>query len=203
MLKNLAKRQGLVPLLLGVVLLSAASYLFLFAPKLREVRRLQAEVRAREAEAAEALRAWGEAVQVGPGVLRRDEERVRAWRKRVPDAPRVEDLMEELTREAVRRGLRDVRIAVPVEADPGRGDGRSSVEGPGAGGEARRKEQQGPLGEIRLRVTFVSGYQEMASFVDALPRMQRLVAIGSLSVRRREGRMETTVDLSAYWREKP
>lgn len=199
--KRLAKREGVFPLLLGVALLSVASYLLVFSPKLRELRRLQAEVRSRTAEAGEALRLWGETAQAPGEGIRREEERVHAWRERVPDTPDVERLMDEVSREAVRHRLKDFRLTVPADAGGEKGGG-GAAQGPGAPGEGAEKERPKEFGEVRFRVTFVSTYKDMAAFVDGIPRIRRLLAIRSLSVRERDGEMETSLDLSAYWKGK-
>lgn len=205
---NLARRGGVVPLLIGVAVLSAASYFLLFAPKLAEVRRLQAEVRAREAEAGEALRHLAEAAGSPGDRVRRDEERARAWRERVPASPEIDRLMEQLSREAVRHRLRDFRLTAGSASEVPGDAGAEAALGPAGAGEADRaravpeREANRGFGEIRLRMAFSSGYKELAAFLDALPRMRRLVAIRAMTVREREGRMEASIDVSAFWKEK-
>src|SRR3990172_8605650 len=55
-------------------------------------------------------------------------------------------------------------------------------------------------GEIRFRVAFFSTYKEMAAFLDGVPRMKRLLSIRNLEVSEKEGEMETTLELSAFYR---
>jgi hypothetical protein len=39
----------------------------------------------------------------------------------------------------------------------------------------------------------------MAEFVDGIPRMKRLLSVRSLAVGEKDGEMQTTLDLSAYY----
>ena len=80
-------KEGILPVVLGLAALGAASYFLLFAPELREIRSLRAEIAAKDAEVAEAmkLRTAVAESRVGEGALW--EERLRTWERRVPSTP--------------------------------------------------------------------------------------------------------------------
>ena len=73
------RKEGILPVVLGLAALGAASYFLLFAPELRTIRSLRAEIAAKDAEVSEAMKLRTEVAQssVGEGV--RWEERLRAW----------------------------------------------------------------------------------------------------------------------------
>src|SRR3989304_4864275 len=75
-------KEGILPVVLGLAALGAASYFLLFAPELREIRSLRAEIAAKDAEVAEAmkLRTAVAESRVGEGALW--EERLRTWERR-------------------------------------------------------------------------------------------------------------------------
>ncbi len=201
------RKGGIVPLVLVLCALSAVSYLLVFSPKIREVRRLQVEVAAREAEMGSAVRLWGEMLTSEDEATRRLEERARDWRERVPEAPETDRLMAEIGRRAVLHDLRAFRLTVPVESGPG-GSGAVEVAtaapgAPSASGAsaAAGTGQENPAmpQEVRLRLTFRSSYRDLAAFVDGIPRMKRLLSLRSLSVHEKDGAMESTVEISAYY----
>ncbi|HEY7585589.1 MAG TPA: type 4a pilus biogenesis protein PilO, partial [Candidatus Deferrimicrobiaceae bacterium] len=66
--------------------------------------------------------------------------------------------------------------------------------------EGTAQEKNASAEEIRLRLSFSSTYRDMAEFVDGIPRMKRLLSIRSVVVKEREGEMETTLELSAFYR---
>ena len=200
------KGTGIALSLLALVALSGASWFFLFAPKLREIRRLQADVAAADAEMGTALRAWEEMAHTSRSDIDRLERTVIEWRDKVPDLPETERLLDELGRQAVRHKGRAFRLSAPEESGgrkdgsavsgPGGGEGAAGEEGKGTQGE----EGKGTQGEIRLRLSFRSSYREMAGFLDDIPRMKRLVSVRTVSIREAEGDMETTLDLAAFYR---
>src|SRR3972149_9742192 len=74
-------KEGILPVVLGLAALGAASYFLLFAPELREIRSLRAEIAAKDAEVAEAmkLRTAVAESRVGEGALW--GERLRTWER--------------------------------------------------------------------------------------------------------------------------
>src|SRR3989304_282199 len=88
MSSRLPWKEGILPVVLGLAALGAASYFLLFAPELREIRSLRAEIAAKDAEVAEAmkLRTAVAESRVGEGALW--EERLRTWERRGPSPPR-------------------------------------------------------------------------------------------------------------------
>ncbi len=201
------RKGGVVPLVLVLCALSAASYLLVFSPKIREVRRLQAEVAAREAEMGSAVRLWGEMLASEDEATQRLEARARDWRERVPEAPETDRLMAEIGRRAVLHDLRAFRLTVPVESGPAAGAAvEVSTTGPGAppaagappAGGAGPENPAMPQ-EVRLRLTFRSSYRDLAAFVDGIPRMKRLLSLRSLNIHEKDGATESTVEMTAYY----
>ncbi|HBO68782.1 MAG TPA: hypothetical protein DD658_00920 [Deltaproteobacteria bacterium] len=188
------KARGILLVASALAVSSALSYFLVFAPKFREVKRLQAELIVAEADMGKALEVWGEMSHTSRADIDRLEGIVLTWRDKVPVSPDAGTLLEEFGRQAVRQNLRALRISVPEKTDPG---GGSTVSGPG-GGE-KEAEEKTP-GEIRFRVAFFSTYKEMAAFLDGVPRMKRLLSIRNLEVSEKEGEMETTLELSAFYR---
>jgi hypothetical protein len=189
----------MIALLGALAVLSAVSYLLVFAPKIREVRRLQEDVEARQAETGNALRVWGRMTRTAGAETLHWEEQLKTWREKVPDAPEEDALMADIGRLAVLHNLKGFRLSIPPEAGAGAG---AAVEGPGAtaSAEGTEEEKHRPDGEIRYRLSFLSTYRDMAGLVDAIPARKRLLAIRSIAVRERDGEMETTMELSAFYR---
>jgi hypothetical protein len=177
--------------------LSAVSYLLVFAPKIRELQRLREDVDARQAEMGSALRLWGRMASTGDAESRAWEEQVMSWRERVPESPETEALMTEIVRHAVIHNLKGFRLSIPTDAKVEKG---GTVEGPGLSAEAESRNVSGFAGELRLRLSFFSTYRDMAGFVDGVPRMKRLLSIRSVDVNEKDGEMETTLELSAFYR---
>jgi Tfp pilus assembly protein PilO len=186
-----------LPLIGVLAALSAVSYFLVFAPKIREIQRLQEEVTLRQTEMGDALRLWGRMARTGGEESRRWEEQVKAWRERVPETPKTDGLMAEIVRQVVFHNLMGFRLSVSTDAKAGRS---GTVEGPGAFTEGAVQEKNKFAEEFRLRLSFFSTYRDMAEFVDGIPRMNRLLSIRSVAVREKDGEMETTLELSAFYR---
>src|SRR3990172_1496441 len=192
--KTREKRRGTLLVAPALAVSSALSYFLVFGPKFREVKRLQTELIVAEADMRKALEVWGEMSHTSRADIDRLETIVLTWRDKVPESPDAGTLLEEFGREALRQNLRALRLSVPEKTAPG---GGSTVSGPG-GGE-KEAEEKTP-GEIRFRVAFFYTYREMAAFLDGVPRMKRLLSIRNLEVREKDGEMETTLELSAFYR---
>jgi hypothetical protein len=195
--KERLKKGGVLPLLGVLAALSAVSYFLVFAPKIREVQRLREEVEVRQTEMGAVLRLWGRMARTGGEESRRWEEHVKAWREKVPETPETDGLMAEIVRQVVLHNLMGFRLAISTDAKAGRS---GTVEGPGAFAEGAEQEKNRFAGELRLRISFFSTYRDMAEFVDGIPRMKRLLSIRSVAVREKDGEMETTLELSAFYR---
>jgi Tfp pilus assembly protein PilO len=199
--KDLLKKTGIIPYVAGLVLLTVVSYLLIFSPKIKEIRRLQAEVAARETEMGSAIRLWSDMVRMPGQETRRWEQQVREWREKVPETPETERLMEEIGRRAVLHNLKGFRLVVPEE-------GKAQIAGPfdppglvssAAPADTTEKERAKVFDELHVRLSFFSSYKDMAEFVDGIPRMKRLLSVRSLTVGEKDGEMQTTLDLSAYY----
>jgi Tfp pilus assembly protein PilO len=195
--KERLKKGGVLHLFGALFALSAVSYFLVFAPKLREVQRLKEDVEARQAGMDSALRLWGRMASTGGEESRRWEEQAKAWRERVPETPETDGLMAEVARNVVLHNLKGFRLSIPAD---GKAEKSGTVEGPGASAEGTAQEKNASAEEIRLRLSFSSTYRDMAEFVDGIPRMKRLLSIRSVVVKEREGEMETTLELSAFYR---
>lgn len=178
----------------GILFLSVLSYLGLFAPKLAAVRQLRGDAETANQELAQALSAWQEIVHSSRGDIARLERLAATWETRVPREPETERLMEEFVREAARHHLRSLRIEIP-ESNGAVSTG--TVSGPG---QPEPEPEKKAMEELALRVTFSSTYRDMAEFLEAIPRMKRLASVRSVTIRRHEGRMETEIVLSAFYR---
>jgi Tfp pilus assembly protein PilO len=176
---------------------SALSYFLVFAPKFREVQRLQTEVIASEADMRKALEVWGEMSHTSRSDIDRLERIVLSWRDKVPESPEAGTLLEEIGRQAVRHHLHALRLSVPEHSAAEQGE---TVTGPGGAADTEGTSKEQTPGEIRFRVVFFSSYRDMADFLDEIPRMKRLVSIRNLAIRGKDREMETTVELSAYHR---
>lgn len=192
---KLSMKEGILPLAAGLLLLAVASYFLLFAPELRTIAALKAEIAAREAEVGEALKLRAVAAESRAGEGAKWEQRLRSWEERVPSSPGTDRLLTEVGEHAVRHNLKAFGLA-PAPADPG-AQGASPPEA-GAGGTP--PNAKGKMVESRYRITFRSTYRDMAEFVDGLPRMRRLLTVRSVSIKEKSDAMVTTVDFSAWHR---
>ncbi len=200
------------PLLLLVGSLATASLLLhaaVFAPKIRAIDGLKLEAAARQERASSSLRQWEE-------MPRRKDEKTRVWEEavarfdeRVPSGPEQERFMAEVGALVVRHQLREFRLSVSdgMDAAPAAGTAQgqvSSAPAPGGtSGEGGTPEGGPSFTEIRYRLLFCSAYRDLAGFLDDLPRLKRLVAIRSVAIREREGKMETALEISIFCRGGP
>jgi Tfp pilus assembly protein PilO len=199
-MKAFLNRAGIFPYVAGLVLLTIVSYLLVFAPKLKEIRRLQAEVTVKESEMGNSIHLWSDMVRTPVPEVQRWEERVREWRERVPAAVETDKLLAEIGRRAALHNLKGFRLIVPDEGKmPAAGTGAPPGFSPPAPAEAAPPEKTKGFEELRFRVTFLSGYKDMAEFVDGIPRMKRLLSVRNLAISEKDGEMETQVDLTAYY----
>ncbi len=196
-MKEDIRKKKLLQVLGALAVLSVLSYLLVFAPKLREVRRLQAQVAAEQTEMGNSLRRWGAMARTAVDETRRWENQVLAWRDKVPGTPETDRLMAEIGRKAVIHNLKGFRLIIPTDVKAVKS---GVAEGPGASVEGTEPDKSKAFGEIRLQMTFFSTYRDMAEFVDGIPGMKRLLAIRSLSVKEKDGEMETTLELAAFHR---
>jgi len=192
-----AKIKEIHLLLSALLVLSALSYFLVFSPKVHEVRRLEAEVAAANADMEASLKAWEEMSRTSRIDIDILEKRVAEWRSKVPESPETESLLIELGRHAARHRVRSFRLSAPTEEPSA---SVSAVAGPpvssappGEGGKA------GP-GEIRFQLAFFSTYRDMAEFLDGIPKMNRLLSVNELKIREKDGEMATDVELSAFFR---
>ena len=186
------KREGVLPVLLGLLALAAASYYFLFAPELRTVRGLKEEIARKEAEVADTM-ALRTAVEESRGDGGKSWYlRLRSWEERIPVSPEPHRLLSEIGELAARHRLESFGLSV-VPRDPG---GDPPQAAPEAGAPAKKER----MPEVRYRMTFRSTYRDLAGFLDDIPRMRRLLSVRSVSIRGEEGAMVATVDVSAWHR---
>ncbi len=176
------RKEGILPVALGLAALGVASYFLLFAPELRTIRSLRAEITAKDAEVAEAMKLRTEVAQCRVGEGARWEERLRTWERRVPSTPDAEHLLAEIGEMAVRHNLKAFGLTVAPA---------------GAGAPAQGKE--GAV-EARFRLTFRSTYRDLAEFLDEIPRARRLLTIRSVSVKEKADAMAAEIELSAWHR---
>jgi Tfp pilus assembly protein PilO len=184
------RKEGILPVALGLAALGAASYFLLFAPELRAIASLRAEIAAKDAEVAEAMKLRTEVAQSRVGEGAQWEERLRVWERRVPHTPDTEHLLAEIGEMAVRHNLMSFGLTVPPAAG-------GAAPDPAAAGAAQGKE--GPV-ETRYRLAFRSTYRDLAEFLDGIPRARRLLTIRSVSVKEKADAMTAEIELSAWHR---
>jgi Tfp pilus assembly protein PilO len=189
------KKEGILPVVLGLAALGVASYFLLFAPELRTIGSLRAEIAAKDAEVAEAMKLRTEVAESRVGEGARWEERLRTWERRVPPTPDTERLLSEIGEMAVRHNLRAFGLTVAPAA--GSSQGGAAPEPVAGVGEPPGKE--GAV-EARFRLTFRSTYRDLAEFLDGIPRARRLLTIRSVSVREKADAMTAEIELSAWHR---
>jgi Tfp pilus assembly protein PilO len=191
------RKEGILPVVLGLAALGVASYFLLFAPELRTIRSLRAEIAAMDAEVAEAMKLRTEVAQSRVGEGARWEERLRTWERRVPSTPDTEHLLAEIGDMAVRHNLKAFGLTVaPAEGSSQGGDAPDPAAA-GAGPPAQGKES---AVESRFRLTFRSTYRDLAEFLDGIPRARRLLTIRSVSVKEKADAMAAEIELSAWHR---
>lgn len=195
--EKIAKLKEIHMLVLVLLALSAGSYFFVFSSKLAKVHRLQAEVVAANADMESALSAWDEMSRTSRSDIDILEKRVEQWRSKVPESPETESLLQELGRDATRHRLRSFRLSVPAERSSSM---TGAVAGPSLGSEEPGEGENRAPGEIRLQLAFHSTYRDMAEFLDGVPKMRRLMSVNTLTIREKDGEMETDVTLSAFYR---
>src|SRR3990170_8281011 len=129
------RKEGVLPVALGLAALGVASYFLLFAPELREIRSLRAEIAAKDAEVSEAMKLRTEVAEsrVGEGALW--EERLRTWERRGPSTPDTQRLLPEIGELAGRHNLKAFGLT-----------GASSAPDPSvAAPEAERDSKEGAV----------------------------------------------------------
>ena len=188
------RKEGILPVALGLAALGVASYFVLFVPELRTIPSLRAEIAAKDAEVAEAMKLRTEVAQSRVGEGARWEERLRTWERRVPSTPDTEHLLAEIGEMAVRHNLKAFGLTVPPAAGSVQG---GAAPDPTATGAAQGKE--GAV-EARFRLTFRSTYRDLAEFLDEIPRARRLLTVRSVSVREKADAMAAEIELSAWHR---
>ncbi|MGB7629510.1 MAG: hypothetical protein WBM29_00350 [Candidatus Deferrimicrobium sp.] len=188
------RKEGILPVALGLAAFGAASYFLLFAPELRTIGTLRAEISAKDAEVAEAMKLRTEVAQSRVGEGARWEERLRAWERRVPSTPDTEHLLAEIGEMAVRHNLKAFGLTVAPAAGQAQGGDPTAT---GGGAPAQGKEE---AVEARFRLTFRSTYRDLAEFLDEIPRGRRLLTIRSVSVREKADAMAAEIELSAWHR---
>ena len=187
------RKEGILPVALGLAALGAASYFLLFAPELRTIRSLRAEVAVKDAEVSEAMKLRTEVTQSRVGEGTRWEERLQAWERRVPSTPDTGRLLAEIGEMAVRHNLKAFGLTVPPAAG-------GAVPDPTATGAAAFAQGKGGAVEARFRLAFRSTYRDLAEFLDEIPRARRLLTIRAVSVREKADAMAAEIELSAWHR---
>ncbi len=188
------RKEGILPVVLGLAALGVASYFLLFAPELRTIGSLRAEIAAKDAEVAEAMKLRTEVAQSRVGEGARWEERLRAWERRVPSTPDTGHLLAEIGEMAVRHNLKVFGLTVAPAAGSAQGGDPAA-----AGAAAPAQGKEGAV-EARFRLTFRSTYRDLAEFLDEIPRARRLLTIRSVSVREKADAMAAEIELSAWHR---
>ena len=187
------RKEGILPVALGLAALGVASYFLLFVPELRTIGSLRAEIAAKDAEVAEAMKLRTEVAQSRVGEGAQWEERLRTWERRVPSTPDTEHLLAEIGEMAVRHNLKAFGLTVA----PAAGSAQGGDPAAGAGAPAQAKE--GAV-EARFRLTFRSTYRDLAEFLDGIPRARRLLTIRSVSIKEKADAMAAEIELSAWHR---
>jgi Tfp pilus assembly protein PilO len=193
---QLWKKEGILPLVLGLLALGAASYFLLFAPELRTIRELKAEIAAKETEVGEALKLRTMVAESRAGEAAKWEQRLRLWEERVPSAPETERMLAEVGELAVRHNLKAFGLA-PAVADAASGQGAPPAEAEGKATAGNNRER---MVESRYRVSFQSSYRDLAEFLDAVTKTRRLLTVRSVSVKEKSDAMVATVEFSAWHR---
>jgi len=183
------KKEGILPVLLGLLALAAASYRFVFAPEIAAVRGLKEEIARKDAEVAETMALRSAVEESRRSGEKSWDTRLRYWEERVPVSPEPERLLAEIAGQAARHRLRSFALSV-VSAEP------APQVPPGEGAPAEKER----MPEVRYRMTFRSTYRDLAGFLDDIPRMRRLLSVRSVSIKGEEGAMAATVEVSAWHR---
>jgi Tfp pilus assembly protein PilO len=194
---DLWKKEGILPLALGLFVLAAASYFLLFLPELRTIRILKADIASKEAEVAEALKLRASVAESRTGDKGRWERQLRSWEERVPSSPESERLLAEIGEQAVRHNLKSFGLTVVADSlVQGATPQEAGVEGTGTDGKGR-------MLETRYRITFRSTYRDLAEFLDEILRMRRLLTVRSVSIKEASGAMASAIEISAWYRGRP
>lgn len=193
------RRKEVGYLLLGLAATCVLAWFLVYSPAIRELKRLKAEVAARQDAMAESMRAWSDMRVSKGGEAKGWDASLRRWDERVPPGPATDALMTEIGAQAVRHGLAAFRLTVPAE-----GSGSGTMAGAMAGADAATDnvDSNRPT-ELKYEIAFRSSYRELSAFLDELPHLRRLVALQALQVREDEGAMVSTLSISVYHRGKP
>ncbi len=193
----LLRKEGILPVVLGLAVLGVASYFLLFLPELRTIRSLRAEIASKDAEVTEALKLRTEVTQSRVGEGAGWEERLRTWERRVPFTPDTERLLAEIGEMAVRHDLKSFGLTVAPAGASAPGGSAPEASAPAGGGPGPVTEE---VVETRFRISFRSTYRDLAEFLDEIPRMRRLLAIRTVAVKEKADAMTAEVELSAWHR---
>ncbi|HEY3488688.1 MAG TPA: hypothetical protein VGK27_01040 [Candidatus Deferrimicrobiaceae bacterium] len=191
------KKKEIGYLLLGLAAACIIAWVLVYAPAIRELKRLKAEVAVRQDAMAESMRQWSDMRRSKGGETQGWEASVRRWDERVPGTPMADALMAEISAQAVRHGLTVFRLTLPAE-----GAEENAMAGVPAGGDPAQDNVDRPV-EQKYEIVFRSSYRDLAGFLDELPHLRRLITLRALQVREDEGAMESKLSISAWHRGKP
>ena len=193
-------RIGII--LLPFILISSGAYLFLFAPKIKEIGRVTDELAAIEKKILDA-RILKSECDLPTDEEKRfwEETKLELWSK-IPPQENLLSLMEDLAKIAKEVGIRDISFDLEKKGGASRLERQPPVPSP-------MEAEAAPPGQITslelkldsffLKTSFHCHYQYLASFSEGVERLPRLLEIESLQIKRELPMMAVELVLKAYY----
>src|SRR5574341_460495 len=174
--------------------------------KIRDIQRLRSEILRVEGKLSKGQELWRSSPPLGPREreeLQKAQERLLRMLPKEKDVPSV---LQEISRVAqdynlTNLSLTTVEAAAPSTAAPPPAPGapQAVVVKPAPVPSPAVAGPPGPIDFFSIKLTFAGDYREIASFVEGLQRISRLVTIQSLQLQRALPLVVAEVVLNAYY----
>lgn len=184
----------------------ALALLVFWVFKIRDIQRLRSEILQVEGRLSKGQELWRSSPPLSPREregLQKAQERLLRMLPKEKDVPSV---LQEISRVAqdyslANLSLTTVESAAPSTAAPPPAPGapQAVVVKPAPAASPAVAGSPGPIDFFSIKLTFAGDYREIASFVEGLQRISRLVTIQSLQLQRALPLVVAEVVLNAYY----
>lgn len=186
--------------------LAALVLLVFWVFKIHAIRRLRSEILQVEGRLRKGQELWRSSPPLSPREregLQKAQERLLRMLPKEKDVPSV---LQEISRVAqdynlTNLSLTTVEAAAPSTAAPPPAPGapQAVVVQPAPAASPAVAGSPGPIDFFSIKLTFAGDYREIASFLEGLPGIPRLVTIQSLQLQRALPQVVAEVVLNAYY----
>jgi Tfp pilus assembly protein PilO len=195
-------RQHL-PVVVGIAALALVGY---WAVKIRAIQRLRGEIRQVEVKLSQGQQAW----KGSPPLSAKEREELQAAQQRLvkllPKEKDVPAALQDISRVARDYNLANLALATVESAaaagpprPPGDGASQAVVVQPAPAAAPAAAGSPGPIDSFSIKLSFAGDYREIASFLEALQRIPRLITVQSLQLQRGVPLVVAEVVVNAYY----